>query len=120
MKLNENRWYRITDAIGQKTFIFTDKVISDTEVVFDCKIYNFAGLYLNACKIEEWEPEEGEYCWFISLKEFNNPMLGKFGGLSPDGPRVQGELTYKEFDKVEPFREDLPYYLKLKDYVETF
>lgn len=118
MKFNENRWYQITVSIGQTTYIFTDKVISDTEVVFDCEIYNFAGLYLKDCKIEEWEPDEGEYCWFISLKEYDNPVLGKFGGLSPDGPYMQGKLAYKEFDKVEPFREDLPYYLKLKDYTE--
>lgn len=118
MKFNKDRWYRITDSIDQNTFIFIDKVISDTEVVFDCEIYNFEGLYLRDCTVKYWEPHEGEYCWFINFKEYDNPVLGKFGGLSPDGPYMQGKLFHKEFDEIEPFREDLPYYLKLKDYVE--
>lgn len=118
MRFILHRWYKITDSLGQNLFIFIDKIISDYEVVFDSEIYNFTGLYLKDCKIEEWEPDKSEYCWFINFNEYSNPVLGKFGGMSHDGPYMEGKLFMKMFDEIEPFRDDLPYYLKLNDYNE--
>lgn len=54
MRFSLHRWYKITDSFGQNLFVFVDKIISEYEIVFDCEIYNFKGLYLRDCTVKYW------------------------------------------------------------------
>ena len=69
-------------------------------------------------RLELWQPQEGEWCWFWNKK--NAPIFGKFKRMDPSGARIYevielGKNTKdlnKSYKFCEPFIGELPSFIK--------